>query len=296
MRPMAILPECYPCLERLVGLAVELATPDPERRRQARQAAGRLLDQEFGPNAIPAFIANRCLRLIHHLSGNPDPFAARKAAATAWAARLYRRLAPAFGDDLESLLRLAAAGNALDFFREEAEVTREMLAGAEGGIMGAADFRQELGGPPGLLLYLADNAGEQFFDRPLVSWLRRRGWQVLYAVKGGPIQNDLTRADLKASGLGDDLEPVVDSGAGTVGLELQEASPGFQQLYQSARLIVAKGMGHFETMSHLGDPRVWFLLQAKCSPVAQALGVDRNAFVLARTPPISLDILDKTDK
>jgi damage-control phosphatase, subfamily I len=296
MRPMAIYPECYPCLERLVGLAVDLATPDPERRRQARQAACRLLDQEFGPNAIPACIANRCLRLIHHLSGNPDPFASRKTAATTWAAQMYRRLAPACGDDLESLLRLAAAGNALDFFREEAEVTREMLAGAEDGIRGAADFRQALAGPPGLLLYLADNAGEQFFDRPLVSSLRRRGWQVLYAVKGGPIQNDLTRADLEASGLGDDLEPVVDSGACTVGLELQEASPGFRQLYEAARLIVAKGMGHFETMSHLGDPRVWFLLQAKCSPVAQALGVDRNAFVLARTPPIALDILAKTGK
>ena len=35
MRPMAIRPECYPCLERLVGLAVDLATPDPEVRRQA---------------------------------------------------------------------------------------------------------------------------------------------------------------------------------------------------------------------------------------------------------------------
>ena len=34
-------------------------------------------------------------------------------------------------------------------------------------------FRRELAGPPGLLLYLADNAGEQFFDLPLVALLRR---------------------------------------------------------------------------------------------------------------------------
>jgi len=32
---MAMCPECHPCLERLVGLAVELATPDPEVRRRA---------------------------------------------------------------------------------------------------------------------------------------------------------------------------------------------------------------------------------------------------------------------
>ena len=198
---MAICPECHPCLERLVGLAVELATPDPEVRRQASKSARRCLDQEFGPGAIPAVIANRLLGIIHQLSGNHDPFAARKAAATVWAARMYRRLAPAYGDDLESLLRLAAVGNALDFFRGEAEATREMLARVEFEIAAVPDFRQELAGPPGLLLYLADNAGEQFFDRPLVSGLRRRGWRVVYAVKAGPIQNDLTLADLEASGL-----------------------------------------------------------------------------------------------
>ena len=51
---MAMLPECHPCLERLVGLAVELATPDPEVRRRASESARRCLDQEFGPGAIPA--------------------------------------------------------------------------------------------------------------------------------------------------------------------------------------------------------------------------------------------------
>lgn len=294
MRPMAIRPQCYPCLERLVGLTVELATPDPEVRRQARQAARRLLDQEFGPDAIPATIANRFLAIIQHISGNFDPFAARKAAATAMAARLHQRLGPAYGDDLESLLRLAAVGNAIDFFREEAEMTREMLARVEFRIAEVPEFRQELAGPAGLLLYLADNAGEQFFDRPLVSSLRRRGWRVLYVVKGGPIQNDLTREDMEASGLLDALEPVVDIGARTVGLELHEVNPGFRELYEAASIIVAKGMGHFETMSHLADRRVWFLLQAKCSPVAQALGVDRNAFVFGRSPAISLHTRGKT--
>jgi uncharacterized protein with ATP-grasp and redox domains len=284
MRPMAIGPECYACLEQLAALTVELATPDPELRRQALRAARRLLDQEFGPDAIPAVIANRFLAAIHRISGNDDPFAARKAAATASAGRWHRHLAPAYGDDLESLLRLAAVGNALDFFRREAEVAREMLARAEFRMAQVTEFHRELAGPPGLLLYLADNAGEQFFDQPLVSALRGRRWQVLYVVKGGPIQNDLTREDLAASGLKDALAPVADTGARTVGLQLPEAGPDFRELYDAARLIVAKGMGHFETMSHLGDPRVWFLLQAKCSPVARALGVERNTFVFSRAP------------
>jgi uncharacterized protein with ATP-grasp and redox domains len=50
---------------------------------------------------------------------------------------------------------------------------------------------------------------------------------------------------------------------------------------------VAKGMGHFETLGHLPDPRLFFLLQAKCLPVAQALGVSRGSFIFARALEIS---------
>jgi uncharacterized protein with ATP-grasp and redox domains len=54
-------------------------------------------------------------------------------------------------------------------------------------------------------------------------------------------------------------------------------------------------MGHFETMSHLGDPRLWFLLQAKCAPVAQSLRVEQNTLVFIRASTIFLDTLDKMD-
>jgi len=57
---------------------------------------------------------------------------------------MYQRLAPTYGDDLESLLRLAAVGNAIDFFREEAEVAREMLTRVEFGIDEVPEFRREL--------------------------------------------------------------------------------------------------------------------------------------------------------
>ena len=126
MRPMEIRPECYPCLERLVRLTVDQATPDPAVRRRALKEARGLLDREFRPDAIPAAIANRLLPAIMTAPATPTPLRPGKPRPPPMAARMYPRLAPAYGDDLESLLRLAAAGNALDFFREEAAVTREM--------------------------------------------------------------------------------------------------------------------------------------------------------------------------
>jgi hypothetical protein len=286
---MEIRPECYLCLERLVGLTVELATPDPELRRQAQHAAREIIAREFLPQAIPAVIANHYHRAIQEMTGNADPFSPRKSGETEYLARMYQLTASAYGEDLESLLKLAVVGNAIDFFRGEAEVTRDLLSPVLFGVSDLPRFRAGLEGPPGLLLYLADNAGEQFFDRPLVQHLRREGWRVLYVVKAGPIQNDLTREDLYASGLGEALEPVVDTGARTVGLVLNEAGPRFRELYEAAQLILAKGMGHFETLSHLQDPRLFFLLQAKCTPVAQALRVARGAFVFRRALWNSLD-------
>ncbi len=282
-----IFPECRACLERLVDLAVGLATPDADLQDQARRQALAIVAEHFQPQAVSAVIANRFHRAIQEITGNLDPFLPRKQAETAQLAALYERVAPSYDDDLDSLLRLAVMGNAIDFFRDEADVLQDIRSQAALAVSHLPRFQELLHGPPGLILYLADNAGEQFFDQPLVSHLRALGWQVLYVVKGGPIQNDVTRADLAASGLEEKLEPIADTGARTVGLVLSEASPEFLELYDKARIIVAKGMGHFETMSHHRDPRLFFLLQAKCAPVAQALGVPPGSFVFCQAGEIS---------
>ena len=49
------------------------------------------MDREFRPEAIPAGIANQFHHAIMAVTGNPDPFAARKAAETAYLGRMYRR-------------------------------------------------------------------------------------------------------------------------------------------------------------------------------------------------------------
>jgi uncharacterized protein with ATP-grasp and redox domains len=284
MQPMAVQPECYACLLRLAELTADLAAQDPEKQAQAREVSQAIIHREFRPGAVPALIANLFHRVIREQTGNPDPYSSRKQAETAYLRRMYTRIAPSYQENLDSLLRLAVVGNAIDYFRAEEEVTREILTPVTWSHADLEPFRRRLEDSRGLLLYLADNAGEQFFDLPLVTYLRSRGWQTLFVVKGGPVQNDLTRDDLYASGLGEALEPLADTGARTVGLMLAETSPAFQKIYAAADLILAKGMGHFETMSHLQDPRVFFLLQAKCPPVAQALEVPHRAFVLRQCP------------
>jgi uncharacterized protein with ATP-grasp and redox domains len=284
---MRIQEECRDCLIRLVDLTVGLATPDAHLRMAARTRALAVIDEECAPGAIPALIANRFHLEIQEITRNPDPFFSRKEAETALLDRHFQRVSPGFPETLESRLELAVLGNAVDFFRSEQEVAREFSHKIKFAISHLAAFQDGLHQEPGIILYLADNAGEQHFDLPLVRYLRGLGWQVFYVVKGGPIQNDLTRTDLEASGLDLPLEPVLETGARTVGLVLAETSPAFQEVSHRARVIVAKGMGHFETLGRLPDPRLFFLLQAKCRPVAQALGVPRGSFVFAHAQEIS---------
>ena len=246
-----------------------------------------IIDEEFGPGAIPALIANRYHLEIQKITGNPDPFLRHKRTETALMEHSFRAVAPGFPDTLESLLKLAVLGNAVDFFRSAQEVEREFSQQISFAITHLAAFQEILAQEPGMILYLADNAGEQHFDLPLVQHLRGLGWQVFYVVKGGPIQNDLTLEDLSASGLSAALEPVLTTGAQTVGLVIDETSPAFKEAFQQASLIVAKGMGHFETLSGLPDPRLFFLLQAKCRAVAQSLGVSRGSFLFTRASQIS---------
>jgi damage-control phosphatase, subfamily I len=286
---MHIQEECRACLTRLVDLTVELATQDADLRVAAKTAALSIIDQEFAPGAIPALIANRFHAKIKKITRNPDPFRSHKEAETAILDRYFRAVSPAFADNLESLLKLAVLGNGVDFFRSGKELARDSSPAITFALSHVDIFQDLLNTTPGLLLYLADNAGEQHFDGPLVQHLRGLGWQVFYVVKGGPIQNDLTRADLEASGLYAPLEPVLETGAQTVGLVLSETSPSFREAFDRARLIIAKGMGHFETLCHLPDPRLFFLLQTKCRPVAEALGLSRESFVFAYAGKVSLD-------
>jgi uncharacterized protein with ATP-grasp and redox domains len=287
MKPMRIQEACRDCLIRLVDLTVDLATPDPELQEAARTRALAIIDGEFHPGAIPALIANRYHLEIQRITGNPDPFLQHKRAETTLLKRHFRAVAPGFPDTLESLLKLAVLGNTVDFFRSEQEVKREFSNKIHFAISHLAAFQELLDRETGTILYLADNAGEQFFDLPLVRHLRGLGRQVFYVIKGAPIQNDLSRADLDDSGLYAALEPVLTTGARTVGLVLGEASSAFQEAFQQASIIVAKGMGHFETLSHLPDPRLFFLLQAKCVAVAQSLGVSRGSFLFVRAAEIS---------
>ena len=58
-----------------------------------------------------------------------------------------------------------------------------------------------------------------------------------------------------------------------------ELNGSFLPLYERAGFIVAKGMGHYETLSRIErQGRTLFLLKAKCKPVADSIGIEEGTY------------------
>lgn len=279
-------PECKACLEGLAARAMDGAGLRGGVRVQVQQGINKDIAQGLADGKAPALIATRFLAEIRGASGVDDPFASHKAADMQAAGAAARAL-KGWERSWARACRAAIVGNALDFF--EIGQPKRLIAQARALGLGVDHLKEaeRLLYPGGRVVILADNCGEQAFDRILVAHLEARGMSVSYAVKSGPVQNDLTITDLKRFGEDWGLGEIVPTGTEQVGLDPRRVPPALEGLLERAAVVIAKGMGHYETLRRgsglwPGGRVRWnilFLLMAKCSPVARSLGVAKGSGV-----------------
>lgn len=270
--------ECCPCLGRLVRQAAELATEDPALRAKATEEGLSLLHREFSIDKTSIVVATMLHRLVKAVTGNADPYRRIKEAEVRIAKELHQGLESNPERDLRSCLILAARGNAIDFFKDLKTIKEDLASPVKFAIDDTKGLETKLGEVKGIL-YLADNAGEVFFDMPLVERLREFA-SVTYVVKESPVQDDITLADLERFGLSKELPRVITTGTDTPGVDMAVASAEFKAEFEAADLVLAKGMGYWETLSELPvRGKVFYLLKAKCQPVANSLDVALNSYV-----------------
>jgi uncharacterized protein with ATP-grasp and redox domains len=281
---MKLAMECYGCLKRLICQAAELATDDALVRGKAIEEAVKVLDGEFSYEQISLVVATKIHKVIKEIALNPDPYRTMKEKEMAIARELYAEMSlrakrsNLHKNDFSNYLRLAAAANTIDFFREpnliKGEVKKPVIFVMDDSQRFGARLREA-----SKILYLADNAGEIYFDLPLVKYMRRFA-DVIYVVKPSPVQDDVTLEDIREAGLESEFGRIMTTGIASPGVIFALASEEFKQQFESADLIFAKGMGHYEALSEL--PRqgnFFYCLMAKCEPVARSLGVPLNSYV-----------------
>lgn len=274
---MRCQPECFHCLKGLAHHCATLAAVNLQKQGEALEAALVYLENNFSLDCISTDLAGELQRIIRLKTGNEDPFAPVKKEEITLARRYAKKYAPSAQASLRELVQFAARGNGFDFFRDLQVLEKQFHEPVELARDETAALEKQLNSSQ-KIVYLADNAGECLFDLPLANHLAQAA-TVYYAVKGSPVQNDLALVDLDRSGLKGYFPNVVSTGTNSPGLDLANAAAPFKQLLQEADLIIAKGMGHYETLPELSLPQPVFLIfQAKCEPIAQDSGLLRHSF------------------
>ncbi|MFK5937994.1 MAG: ARMT1-like domain-containing protein [Sulfurimonas sp.] len=125
------------------------------------------------------------------------------------------------------------------------------------------------------VLVIGDNVGEHIFDYLFIQTLKQLYPNVVYSymVRGNAIINDVTMKEAKEAGF-DTLCHLQDSGVNTPGFTYNRANEESKELFDSADLVVSKGMGNYECLSPSHRKDICFLLKVKCGVVATSL--DKN--------------------
>ena len=208
----------------------------------------------------------------------PDPWAKEKKISTELALKLMERLPEIPGwnpESFESRLRLAVAGNILDFSiyadLDIAAAMETMATAFTKPVDGAAvaELKRRMDEAKSIL-WIFDNCGEAVFDRLLMEPYREK---LTLAVRGKPAFNDMTRAELAESGYPDGFAAggVVSNDDGVPGVVDATCGAAYRAAFAAADLIVAKGQANFETMNERTDKPIAFLFLAKCPVVCRAV-------------------------
>ena len=289
---MKIFHHCLPCFARQAVEAAEMSTDDPELQEKIIRAALKKAS-EIPFDKSPPHMGKEIHRIIKSLLGDVDPYKSLKDLYNKKAMDLYPRMketVAAADDPLETAVRLAIAGNIIDFgvsvknnhFRliDVIEDTLKRPFAVEQ----YQEFKEDVTNAK-KILYAGDNAGEIVFDRILIEEIPEFKEKVVYVVKSSPVLNDVTIDDARETGLTDIVE-VIQNGSDAPGTILEDCSDLFLKTYREADTVIGKGQGNYETLSEFCE-KCYYLLKAKCPVLARDLKVGVGDIVLKKQEPFA---------
>ncbi len=277
---------CISCILNRGYLQIQEATNDKSLQFKTLSAILSFLAEEFKPTANPAYLGTKRDRLIREITGDPDPYKQKKQLSNQKTLEVLPVAQSIVSKETSPELRFrkaclsAIVGNIIEFDLPDNPfkfVDLEKLIQQAESDLAIDEIPQIFNKAKNAksVLYLTDNAGEIALDKLLVQELKNLGAHVTVAVKAGPILNDATLEDAKIVGMDKVADVVMSTGSDSVGLFPEECSEDFLKLYRSVDFVVAKGMGHAETLTELELPVLHaLLLRSKCCTVANHFNVD----------------------
>ena len=181
-------------------------------------------------------------------------------------------------EPMETALLCARIGNYIDFGAMNHVDEQTFLRLFENAKAGEPDtavmkslFRQCESAESFLLV--ADNCGEIVLDKLFLTELRRRfpKLDISVMVRGGEVLNDATMEDAEYVGLTQTAR-VISSGSAAAGTIYSMLSAEARQALDSADVILAKGQGNYESLSHQGR-HIFYSFLCKCELFTERFSV-----------------------
>ncbi|WP_105617079.1 damage-control phosphatase ARMT1 family protein [Vallitalea okinawensis] len=280
--------DCIPCLIRQAVDIARKVTDNTDIQediiKHALNEASHFDDLEVAPGLSRAIQMH-----VKKVTKNNDPYKQLKIQFNRDAKMICRELQldQLVKDSLSPIntaCRCAIAGNIIDFVAvssiDKHKIRSTVMECLDTEIQGQTpEDLLESAKKANKILYLGDNAGEIVFDQLLINELPKE--KITYVVKGAPIVNDATMEDAIEVGM-TEMVRVIDNGSDAQGTIMNTCSKVFKMKFEEADLIISKGQANYETLSEMQDKEIYFLLKAKCKPIADDLKCTHGDFVIKR--------------
>ncbi len=275
---LEIFLDCFPCFLRQTLEAGRIAGADEKTQREVLNSVMRAL-LEVSQESTPPEIGWLIHKTIREATGNLDPYKEIKKSHNEQVMRIEADLVNFINESSFSVidaLKLAGTGNLIDMGPErqwtDVKDIFKSFSSKKTAFFDYPFFEKSIKNSK-TLLYIGDNAGEIVLDKILIDLLIKKvDIDVTYAVRGKPVINDATMEDAKFVGI-TDVVKTIDTGTDFPGVILESCSEEFLEYYHKADVIIAKGQGNYESLSGECE-NIFFLLQAKCSIIADKIGCE----------------------
>lgn len=275
---MRIKEKCIPCI---VNQAIKVADMVglKEKDELLRSVFAYLSTVDFKGSSTPELIGE-IFSLLKKETGCEDPYKETRAQYNrmflAKLPRLEREINEGENPFVESI-KYAIIGNIIDFnpihelSYTDIQTSFDRLREEPLELDDSAVLSQEIRKAQ-TLLYLGDNCGEICLDKLLIKKIKEIGPQchVFFATRGEAVVNDSVEEDAYMVGM-DTYATIINNGDSSLGTVLHRTSEEFQEIYQKADIVVAKGQANYECLSD-EKKNIFFLLMTKCKVIADDIG------------------------
>lgn len=286
---MKIQEKCIPCV---VNQAIKVADMVglEDKNELLRNVFSYLSRVDFNSSSTPELIGE-IFTMLKKETGNEDPYKETRRHYN----KMFLEQIPDFEakincavDPFLEAVKYAIIGNIIDFNPIHnlslSDIGASFLRLKEEplGINNSNLLMQEIVNADSIL-YLGDNCGEICLDKILLKKMKELNpsCHLYFGTRGEAVVNDSVEEDAYFVGI-DKYATVISNGDSSLGTVLYRTSKQFQEIYQNADIVIAKGQANYECLSN-EDKNIYFLLMTKCSVIANDIGVSEMKMICMKT-------------